>query len=682
MRARLISLVALLVSTPHFGAAQNAPSLPAQAASQITQAQAQTQTQTQTQTQAVQPTRSAARWARELGLNRGSPQFRYAKRQSGRDQVVFTNVEFGPKNAVDGRASRLVVSVDRANAGAGPVVRIEGGVMETSRPNPIRFDSLTIDQLRSTGGRNLGEALTAVMRRAPATSPAPRTRPAFNIIGNWHFERLSQIGLTPNEALSVETITLTQVGEVEPGKFVLQGARLTGLKVGAGAFQVGLDSLDIEEPASALISRIFAPPAAPVGMAERKPGLGLKWQDMALKRFDVRGLTVRSNEGAEASSQAGSAARLSDFRLGRMTILDMSSNWLGRFSAEDFNLNAIMGAGTGQFKLARFAVEDVNIDHWRRFGSYLARYFRKPSPKPADDEEGAAAADASPGGDNTKLSEVLKGGPLDGGIGKFEVAGLDLNLDGIAVTMDRLAWIATRQPDGLITKASMPLGTFSVAVTDPSKTAGAAVKAVLGQINLQRIDMTWSAETVYDPTTDVMGLSNGMFEVGNFGRVGYGANVGGVGRFMRETSYRDLLSNIAGAGAGDQSNPAASAKAQMAMLARLYADMTLISGQVRLQDKGGIERVSRMASLGAAKAKSRTPEQVRQGWVQANRAQAGEKTGTALERQLRLAVARWIERSGTIEIAARPATPVNLGAAMEGKVSIEAMGLTVSNQPD
>lgn len=279
------------------------------------------------------------------------------------------------------------------------------------------------------------------------------------------------------------------------------------------------------------------------------------------------------------------------------------------------------------------------------------------------------------------MKDLLKGGPLDGGIRSLDFAGLNVSAMGFGFTIDQIGLNQTRNSDDIITRSELipTLMRFSWPTGPASKDN--PLNAMFEMLETDHIAMRLSGTSTFSPQTDRVAFEKQDVEVVGWGKISLNLAMSGVNRLMSKVTTEELYG---AAGISGATNPSA----QLSQLLKIYGDVTLDSARVDVTDQSGIDKVARI--FARMEQGDRTPrptitpaqkKTIRDGWAAPLRSASGDKTKSPFERQAGISLARWLERGGVFTIEINPPRPIALSTLENAgdDITPETFGLKFTN---
>lgn len=243
----------------------------------------------------------------------------------------------------------------------------------------------------------------------------------------------------------------------------------------------------------------------------------------AFKKFKMTDMNIKPKNGMLKGKDGSSFIGLN---LGNFEINDFSKDKVGSFAFNKFNVDGIYENEPVSFKLDEISFKDLDV---KFFETYMAPYFK------SKDEKGLAAIR------KLKLRDVFVGGPLYNGMSAFNISGMDFSGAGASMKLDKMAFTSTKNAQNIVTSYEMPVGNFTLDVTDSKKPFGMLLSMGLEQMGLDSVKMSFGAKADYDVVNDKANVTQTFFRWEKMGELGFEMSLLNQMKWLETTSIGDLF---------------------------------------------------------------------------------------------------------------------------------------------
>lgn len=255
---------------------------------------------------------------------------------------------------------------------------------------------------------------------------------------------------------------------------------------------------------------------------------------------------------------------------------------------------------------------------------------------------GTQSTDMTPEEQAAALSKLSEGSPLDPGYESVSVNGLDVNVNGIAITSTPIKANVDYNKAGVATASETEKFTMTMKA-DPSGQFGAQVAPILSILELDQVEMTSASKYKIDVAGDSMtgAAKDNYLEIKDVVTLSLGLEAGGLADYQKEA--------LSAAGLVDQ-NP-------LAMLGALQK-LQVGGFELGLDDQGLVEKALTMASLQMGQDKEMLRQQAMGGvaFLPAMAGQAG--VDAVIAQELAEALRTFLENPGKLTLKLDPAEPL------------------------
>lgn len=234
---------------------------------------------------------------------------------------------------------------------------------------------------------------------------------------------------------------------------------------------------------------------------------------------------------------------------------DYGPETIGSFAVDGVSFAFDDGDESGTFTLGKISVGGVN--------SALLNALMN-----AEDEE--ASAD---------LMSAIYGNPMDPGFDEFSLENMNFNGVGLAVALDDLSYDVTRNSDGVPTRFLMPEFTLTVDADAEGGEAGAQVAPMLLMVGLERIVLSGSSNSTYDPETDISTTESSSFAIEDVFTMSSVSEIGGISAMASALEGMDPDAFVTG-----EQDP-------QAMMMEVYSELDVHQLSFTIRDEGLLDKV-------------------------------------------------------------------------------------------
>jgi hypothetical protein len=582
---------------------------------------------------------------RAFGLNRPIQGLRFTKGPVTADSAQFSDVSFTSPSGATISVANLSITRDTTPGPDMGRIRVEGTSLDI--PRTMSAARFTVQDLRGQGNfiALLGNLANGQVGNRDAISMASIS------LNDVRF----QTGTGANEVgTRLELIDLSQV-ELRENSYRFSAFQAKTGTITTKDFDASFDRFSLRGVAPETFRTI-----ANVRSGEANPLDILK---LSLDHMSFDTLAYRFKTGTNPR------ASLNSFTLGRFGFDNLGNGMLGQFSLADMRMVGKLGRDNIELGLGRLNVGSINLDYFAKIGELFQRALKGARPTPqalgfATDQ--ATTAPNQSGGGRVVMGDILKGGPLDSGIGSLDFADFKVGGNGIEFSIDKIALNPVRDANNIITKLDLAPVTMRLVLPEALMSRPNPFSNMLGPILTDNaLEVRFSGDSSFTPATDVTTLSNYQIEIPKFGAFKMGFSLEGFGKTLARVTFDDLINASLPQRRGNGS-PQASANASLRALLDLYRDIKVINARVEVVDQGGLDVATQMAGAfrpGRATPIVLTPQEMaakRNLWAQSARSEAGNKKQNPILRTIALNAARWMENGGGFLIEVSPATPRGL----------------------
>lgn len=277
--------------------------------------------------------------------------------------------------------------------------------------------------------------------------------------------------------------------------------------------------------------------------------------------------------------------------------------------------------------------------------------------------EGMRQAMADAAGDDAAPSDMPEYDPMDA-YGAFTMRGLDVNVGGILVTLDRMTGEILENGDTVVGTTEM---TPLVIRPDTEYPLGAQMSLGLGMLGYQQLEFTAAGESVYDRGDDrVYTRGDNYFEMTDGFRVESEMDMSGYLEYARAAMRLSMQ---------DQDD---------FDMEGLFDPLMINRFVLRIEDMSLLDRALTAGSAAQGMSKAELRQQAA-AMITLGMLGAPAEIPRPLLTELSEALVGFINEGGTITIAMDPDEPVSVGTLMEQAeaeaLDFGALGLTITSEP-
>ena len=610
---------------------------------------------------------------RAWGLDRQSRTMRFVKRSVTSDRAEFDRITSTGGTSGSSTLDNLVITRNSVPGESFGQFNIQG--RNWVRSDGSRVGAFTLNGLR--GDFDLETVIASVDDVIGNQTPPTNVSNASDVvIGSLTLTDVFLAPTAPNDKTSMTAaeISLTNIASnTDVVRF--EGLTLRNFVYKDDDFEMKLGLVQMKD-AGPGFSELFN---------ARKSATGTPLDVMA----QALGSLSMSNVSLTFLKAGAKTPPIGTLTLANFQLSGVKNGIVDQFSFSNFKAQGIAANQAWDFNLARLSMSGINLRYFSELGRAINASVSSVKPRRADQGEPVTPPKdvvAAPTVPEVMLANLLPGGPLDSGFTGFDLADLRVSGGGLLFLIDRIALQQERNQAGIITKTDFAPTQMSFSWPNPRGTGISGMATILAGLQVNEIVARISVAARFDPTTDTLSLSSYRFEVGQWGSFDLGFTMRGLQAFMEKTSFSEIIK-------ASIPTEVASPKASRAILknmAELYSSIQFVSGRIVLADLGGINKAVALGPVMARNTRSSaptslTPSQIRNQrieWATKPRADAGDKTKPAFDRQANLAVARWLENGGAIAVTMTPTNPLSVSELFEADVATSGrLGLRITNQP-
>lgn len=247
---------------------------------------------------------------------------------------------------------------------------------------------------------------------------------------------------------------------------------------------------------------------------------------------------------------------------------------------------------------------------------------------------------------------------------RFTMAGLDVNVGGIMVTLDRMTGEIEESGGNIVGTSEM---TPLIVRPDTEYPLGAQMALGLGMLGYQQLEFTAAGESVYDRSEDrVYTRGENYFEMSDGFRIETDMDLSGYLEYARAA----MTLSMDGPEAPD--------------MTAMFAPLVLNSFILRIEDMSLLDRALTAGSAAQGMSKPELRQQAA-AMITLGMLGAPAEIPRPLLTQLSEALAGFINGGGTVTIAMTPDEPVSVATILEQAeseaIDFEAMGITITHTP-
>lgn len=260
-----------------------------------------------------------------------------------------------------------------------------------------------------------------------------------------------------------------------------------------------------------------------------------------------------------------------NFSIASIEAEDYGPETIGSFAVDGVSLAFQDGDESGTFTLGKISIGGVN--------SALLQALAN-----ADDEE--ASSD---------LMSALYGNPMDPGFDEFSLENMNFTGVGVAVALDDLSYDVTRNSDGVPTRFVMPEFTLTIDADAEGGEAGAQLAPMLAMVGLERLVLSGSSNSTYDPATDISTTQSSSFAIEDVFTISSVSEIGGISEMAAALEGMDPDAFVTG-----EQDP-------QAMMMEVYSQLDVHQLSFTIKDEGLLDKI--FAVMGPQQ--GMTPEDMR-----------------------------------------------------------------------
>lgn len=443
-------------------------------------------------------------------------------------------------------------------------------------------------------------------------------------------------------------------------------------------------------------------------------GTGLEvFQKASIGKFLIEGVNVAPLP-SKTKKNAKAKNAFDFFKIAKIEVRNFDNKKLDKLSIEGVDFRAVSDNSPLIIKLGQFSFDDFRFDLFKTFTSaYFAAGNEEASKKIRD----------------TKLSDIMKKGPLDLTLRAFNFSGFQVNADGVSMTLDRMAFTAGKEVNGVYTELDMPDGTMEFKLSNAKNSMAKAATSGLSEFGLEDFKMTFGSHATYDPQTDILNTDKSYFRIDKFLDFKTESKAGNVMGWLKTVSIGDILdlamppkesdkaaqaalsaaieaaqaaNNEAGKdetlrsanraetfrnpeilGAVDEETPSPldelspeQLKAQFEKYKLIYKGLKLLSVNFELNDLGMLDLIASDEGIESGK----SARKIREEWAKDWELKADEEKDTpAFLREAFAVIANFVKKGGAIRVQLENEKGVEFGDFMSLEADHKALGFKVSN---
>jgi hypothetical protein len=400
--------------------------------------------------------------------------------------------------------------------------------------------------------------------------------------------------------------------------------------------RVSIDRIYVTEPSAALSTLVAGI------LSGEEPDMDLDWSDVTFDAIAIEGIN-------------GSGDGLEELRLGRYAFEGFDGETLGRFELIDFALNADSPDGPVQFSLDEVSADNFKVGF---IGDMIE----------------AAAAGASEDEMMQAYMEGLFSNPaaLMEMYDSVAVRGLDVNIMGIAVTLDEMTGDIERNGDQIITTSEIGSLIFRPSA---AYQAGAQIAGVMDALGYEQFELSMGGESVFDEGEDrAYTRGDNFIEIRDAVRFEFESDATGMAAYMQ--AFADLAASGALTDASAGGNPFPPEMMQA------YSALTINRFSITIDDQSILERGLTFAAaqqgLTAADLRAQAVGMVSMGLMSAPPMIPRDFLSTSSE-----AVTNFIQTGGALTITMAPEGGMSITdlqmQAMSPDFDFNSLGLSITH---
>jgi len=363
--------------------------------------------------------------------------------------------------------------------------------------------------------------------------------------------------------------------------------------------------------------------------------------DTSAYRFGLIALNELTAEGTD--DESGEDYR---FAMNRFALDGYDGDTLQRFELMGLEIDgASPDTGPIRIRLAELSMDEIGQAFFAPF------------------TEGMRQAMADAAGEDATASDMPDYDPMDA-YGAFLMSGLDVNVGGILVTLDRMTGEIDDSGNTIVGTTEM---TPLVIRPDTEYPLGAQMSLGLGMLGYQQLEFTAAGESVYDRGEDrVYTRGENYFEMTDGFRIESEMDLSGY----LEYAQAAMRLSMQGQDEFDMDG--------------MFDPLMINRFVLRIEDMSLLDRALTAGSAAQGMSKAELRQQAA-AMVTLGMLGAPAEIPRPLLTELSQALVGFINEGGTITIAMEPDQPVSVGTLMEQAESealdFDAMGLTITNTP-
>lgn len=462
----------------------------------------------------------------QLGMDSGSKHFKYKSANITEKKAIFEGVTFVENNAtiksktvtffrrpVDGKFALILSDVTSGDE------NIDVNIAETT---------LIIDEIMEGGKRKLivkkpdgKEGFQGDLKITDATINFKEDKQKFSI------KSIDIDNFTSVEKMRFDDLRVGGIGFVA-----------SGMKFNIAKFEVGgLSDYVFEKINETADEKINGSDDSRNNMGVVGGGLEF-FQKAAIGKLLIEGVNV-----AQIPVKSKKSTKTKDgfdfFKIGKVEIRNFDYNKLDRFAVENLDFRAVSDKKPIIVRLGEFSFDDMRFDIYKSFASaYLT----------AENEDSAKRIR------DTKLSQIMKKGPLDMTLRAFNFRNFNLSADGAVLTLDQLTFVSSKEVNGLYTDWEMPDGNLEFKL---QKTSGPLAKTAANgfkELGLDDFKMSFGSHATYDPVKDELNTDKSYIKIDKFFEFNAKSNVANSWAWLQRLTVGELL-DVVLSGMGSKDAP-------------------------------------------------------------------------------------------------------------------------------
>jgi hypothetical protein len=489
--------------------------------------------------------------------------------------------------------------------------------------------------------------------------------------------------------LTVSNLTVTQVsGEIER-RIALQSLQFGGIRQVEG--QVIFSSIDLSKfefvrgTAQSILN--------PLPQSE-------------YERSTIDRLVVRELDGAVFEALAPRLSR--DLPWPKLSAFKLASASLTEFKQTSYGFNSrAVGQPTSVVQMKSLKVTDLDFGtakeiEVRDFGTQINKpnkqislsaarmiakdWSNRPYVQLGDLLSGSSNDRTLPG---PKLADLWPGGPLDIGIGHFDLGAFKIEWNSFSATLSRFAVLTKRLANGQVVQFEIPRADLRFVINQASLHGRHSrdFASMLARLKLDQINVNWRALLSYDRRRDIVNVRSATFALQGLAALSLKGELEGVERARKAVHVYDFFAGLmiqpnqrVGSG-GTSPPPPRSSLAELGKIGLKNAFLRLddFGIQTRIFDAWAQRRRETAQTTGTTsqELRERTAQVFNEQagkWSQAKKPWSSLRSGTMLE-----AIRQWLALGGAVSLELKPQTP--LAALYGGSEREPVIELQVSHKP-